>query len=336
MNLEGASTHAAGPAQTTWDARCKSYGFRYPCATMSVHDPSTSNPHSKAATLMIGSVPPGALNQGTIFSCATAERYPDRPVMGLVITARCDVSNDKAQVYNYVPVVHFDDWLLQDGARILADRVERASFGDLRNILQQLNMSTSILTTMCPSRILDVIFRARNAEKPVSQRCAQFEKACRRNEIARKLLKGESPVEAASALFSAERTECNKIIKELCQNAVADAYFLPRISTNDDQSGYVVLMREIHHIPKVLANAISNGMDYERYASIVKIDARIQGRMQMDIDSFALPTGVIKSPYVEHFLQRLTLLFSRIGVSDIEDETIKELQGRINSMEERT
>jgi hypothetical protein len=47
----------------------------------------------------------GLLSQGTIFSCASAEDYPDCLVHGLVITARCDIAQSKVPIFNYLPVV---------------------------------------------------------------------------------------------------------------------------------------------------------------------------------------------------------------------------------------
>ena len=53
----------------------------------------------------------GFLTQGTLFTCAAAEDYGGCNVHGLVITARCDVAQNKAAVFNYLPVVSLDDWV---------------------------------------------------------------------------------------------------------------------------------------------------------------------------------------------------------------------------------
>lgn len=42
----------------------------------------------------------GQLNQGSIFSCGQAERYPGCSVGGVVLTARCDLAQDKFNVLN--------------------------------------------------------------------------------------------------------------------------------------------------------------------------------------------------------------------------------------------
>ena len=44
----------------------------------------------------------GPMTLGTIFTCAVAGGYASRPVYGIVLTARCDISHDKALVVNYL------------------------------------------------------------------------------------------------------------------------------------------------------------------------------------------------------------------------------------------
>jgi hypothetical protein len=66
----------------------------------------------------------GAMTQGTIFSCAVAEDYRACTTRGLIITARCDVANDKVRTYNYLPVVPFSDWIWPAPRKLPRNEVE--------------------------------------------------------------------------------------------------------------------------------------------------------------------------------------------------------------------
>ena len=57
----------------------------------------------------------GEMTQGVVFAGAFADNYRNAPVWGICITARCDAAHDKAQVFNYLPIVRFEDWLVVDG-----------------------------------------------------------------------------------------------------------------------------------------------------------------------------------------------------------------------------
>lgn len=278
---------------------------------------------------MISNAAPGVLTQGTIFSCAIAEDYEDCAVHGMVITARCDITNDKAEVFNYVPVVKFDDWLRRDGVRILAQRVAKEAMGGLGNCLKQLEFAPSILNTTAPIDVLRGIFDADDATAKVKSRRAEFEKNCFRHQRAGACLSSSLDPAAASVLLAAEEAAAGKIIKELCQNAVAEAYFLPGVEPGEDCPGYVVLLREIRHIPRALAAGIVRGLDTASYAALCDSDPRNSGRISITGDDFSWPTGVVQSPFIEHLMQRLTLLFSRIGVTDVSDEIVRRLQARV-------
>ncbi len=51
------------------------------------------------------------LTQGTIFNCAYNSSYPDDETLGLIITARCDISKQRqGEFYNYIPAIPFNIW----------------------------------------------------------------------------------------------------------------------------------------------------------------------------------------------------------------------------------
>jgi hypothetical protein len=87
----------------------------------------------------------GKLDQGTIFTCARAERYHGVPVYGLVITARCDIDQQKYPVLNYIPVVSLVDWLGTDGFDLIQDKAERDSYGRIKNIFKSYDFAESLL-----------------------------------------------------------------------------------------------------------------------------------------------------------------------------------------------
>lgn len=77
-----------------------------------------------------------------------------------MITARCDAVNDKIRTYNYLPVVHFDDWMQRDGALILAEKAAADTKNSMKNVLKTVSLSRTILDSEEPRRILEVAFLA--------------------------------------------------------------------------------------------------------------------------------------------------------------------------------
>ena len=101
----------------------------------------------------------GQITQGTIYSAAAAENYFGFPTWGLCITARCDVAHEtKTEVFNYVPVVRYEDWLLVDGFRTLFNRIKAEHVGVLKSSLSQAKLSSSVLETYSPSVVVNKFF----------------------------------------------------------------------------------------------------------------------------------------------------------------------------------
>ncbi|WP_241843990.1 hypothetical protein [Klebsiella pneumoniae] len=70
------------------------------------------------------------LTQGTIFNCAYNSSYPDDETLGLIITARCDISNkDKVSFYNYIPAIPFNIWKEKELLPVLKKKI----YKDLRS-----------------------------------------------------------------------------------------------------------------------------------------------------------------------------------------------------------
>lgn len=281
---------------------------------------------------MITNPPPGILDQGVIFSCASAVDYDGCEVHGLIITARCDITNDKADVYNYLPVVRFEDWLWRDGARIICGRTERSAKEDMERALNNAGFSPSILSTQSPSHIYGVLFA--NATGKVKDQSKPFKNAAARMTVAEACSKAKYGRAETAKLFAQETSGTKRLAKELCQNAVAEAYYLKAVRPGQDCLGYVVLLREIQHVPRALAMAILKGLDNEGYEELGEEQPRVLGRLNIPKDDLALPVGMIPSPFIEHLLQRWALLFSRIGVEDISDAHICKLQIHISEIKD--
>jgi hypothetical protein len=126
----------------------------------------------------------GAIDQGTIFTCGCAEDYDGCTVHGLVITARCDIAQDKVPVFNYIPVVTLDDWLHRDGRVILSSRIERHHMGSLRNMLKNAGHADSILNVQAPRSVLKTLFPEEETGKKARKARQAFADAVEHYELA--------------------------------------------------------------------------------------------------------------------------------------------------------
>jgi hypothetical protein len=259
--------------------------------------------------------------QGTIFSCATAENYPSHFVSGLVITARCDAAQNKAPIYNYVPVVSLTDWIVADGGQIALERAIADNANSLKNILQQAGISDTLLVSKSPREIHDahLLQKAEQDRKWQSKSTSFLELAKIRDEF-RNAIDTDNRIEKQRLLTKSTKF-VDAVIRDLTGNKLLGYYLLRGVpNTHDDTvSDYVALLREIHHIPSPMAKRIARGLSKNEVAG----EHGVACPRFVHDDDCSMPVARLKSPWIEHLMQSLTMVFARIGVEDIDFLTVK-------------
>ena len=253
--------------------------------------------------------------QGTVFSCAYAEDYPETPSYGLVITARCDAAQDKTPIFSYIPVVPLDDWMLCDGASIAMDRVHAECLNTLRNHLKAASLSESLLETKTLDEIYESHFKPKESEKTWTTRCVKMKESIGTYVRNLQLRSLSSSREERRLHLVANTTKVDAVVKELSGNRLNGFYLLrnmPLLSGIEVNS--VALLREIHHIPTTLAREIVGGLVKDDWEA--RCDSTVRCPRFVASDDLAAPVAKLKSPWIEHVMQNFTMLFARIGVTD--------------------
>ena len=263
----------------------------------------------------------GQLNQGSIFTCARASRYPAVKVHGVVLTARCDLEQDKFNVLNYVPVVGLADWLEVDGFEILASRAASDLESRIESALKSIGLPKSIMLAQTPASILQHYIRTAAADKKVKASEQKFVELAERANKIEIWTKGFC-LEARDIFDECESLK-KQLIKELIHQRLTGYYFLPSITLGGETSGYVILLREISHLPRALALSIGSGLDATD--PILVENAEWSSYVDYCADDFAMPIAEITSPNVEHLLQTFSHLFGRIGLPDPDRAMIEAL-----------
>jgi len=281
---------------------------------------------------MIRALHPFEFTQGTIFSCALAEAYSGVPVFGLIITARCDAAQGKAEIFNYVPLVPLEAWMVREGTDIVAKRVAASARGSMRSALSEVGMSTSILENVELGEITKELSRGTSKQEKAA--AARFDKSVVILSAAEAIVSASERTETEALGYLESNEALSKsLIKELLTNGLADFHFLDKSQPGETCHGYVALLREIRFVSAKLAKAISKGVDYNEYKTIV--GARKMRSDELNIegpDDFSMPLAAVESPFIEFIMQRFTQLFSRIGVTDIPVERVRGVQEVIVSM----
>lgn len=272
---------------------------------------------------MIRAAKPDEFTQGTLFSCATAQAYQGSVVSGLIITARCDAAQDKTDIYNYLPVVDFDSWLFRDGTEILIKRLKADSDNSMRKALEDGGLHASIVDTLDHDLIEAELDRIETKQAKVI--AARFRKARHQlMEVAD--CEAKLIYEINKSLSANYINQSKSIIKELLSNSLIDFHYIEGCQPNEISDGYVIRLREVRLLPSVIVSSLRRGLDFD---GLNEISAQGDPGLSIERDEFAMPLGVIESPYIELIMQRFTQLFARIGVRDTPKNKLLSLQGKL-------
>lgn len=261
----------------------------------------------------------GRLTQGTVFCGGFAEDYRGLPVWGVVITARCDTTHEKVPLVNYLPLVRITDWLHSDGGFVLADRALESVRNDYRNLLRANNLAPSLIDVHSPQTVAQINFPApdqsdnsKKAQKQRADRSAALSFADHIERLQR--ISEAARIEPGELRYTINRhsSAAQKLLKELMSYQLAGYYYLPdlgRSTEHHSPDGYVVLLREIHHLPRSATRKLTDGL-------VRSTDSVGTRALTLDCFEIACPIAEIVSPWIEHLMQAFTNLFARIGIAD--------------------
>lgn len=258
----------------------------------------------------------GKLNQGSIFSCATADRYPDAAVHGLVITARCDMAQGKSPVMNYVPVVSFDDWMKIDGFEIARDRVEKRIRGEVVSLLKEWSIAPSVLLATDLPEVVRTYLDGLD-EKARRRATERGERVLQRYALLRNCNTGD-----VRTLADLDERIVHDIVKELMHYKLSGHYYIAGVLPEEPPACYVALLRESSFLPRDLAGAIAKGIAIESVE--YRKNPSWSRWLRVKEDDMAMPIGVLPSPHVEHLMQTFSMLFGRIGLPDTQPDHVDE------------
>lgn len=240
------------------------------------------------------------ISQGSLFNYAYSESHEDHEILGLIITARCDISNDKVRKYSYLSVIPFQIWRESELVFILKKRVLKSITNDIEVQLVNVGYSKNALKMYGPERLLEVLSKDKNIQKKLGIITNKIESY--------KLLNSAMTY---SDMFNSFEKEILKIVKDIVDNKSLEYHFL------DEVPGYgpcIINLREINHLDRVAVQCITDGIEFSTLSDQEKANLRsINTKFP---DGISLVIGLVQSPFIELVMQRFADLFLRIGVVD--------------------
>jgi len=248
------------------------------------------------------------MDQGYLFSGGRSELYVGKNVLGIIITPRCDIAHDKADEIHYLPVVDGSDWKATEFPEIFCTKLQSDTETAIEKKLASMEIPPSIVRQFIPEDVADILGAKNTPDKDVKQILKQIG-------ILRKIAdyRKNNDFSVFNQLLLDNVGTRKTIIKDIVEGRSTKYHILECGDTY-----YFVRLREIKRLQYSFFHRIGGGIHFD--------DLTDEDRNKNDIadlgqDDMIAPERVLKSPFIEHLVQRFMHGFSRIGVDDIDNKT---------------
>lgn len=228
------------------------------------------------------------LTQGIVFNAVPFQTYSG---YGAVVTAACDLANCKSRHVHYVAI--------SPAKKFFCENFCKSLIRDRLDLLCQNNGFDLEFIKMCITYGLS--FEAGKIKDDIELLLITYTN-CQGSCLAKGLI---------------EKSATSKI-SEIISDKIAHLYYFQDIGLGDN-SGYIADFHDIRHLHIDIAKQIVDGV-FENTEII-----NYKGSGLSSFDGSIIPIGIMPSPLREHFMQRFSHSFVRIGLPDIDKNAAERL-----------
>jgi len=256
------------------------------------------------------------LDQGTVLSGLRSDKYPGISCYGIVITASCDISNDKVAKLYFLTGVDAKRWFRTEYAyHQVYDVKIKKLFKPVEELCEQFSLDADAIRDFTPEEVRAVI----NVNLAQKTDRDQFER--RYQDYATYCRPGMDD-EARGQAIRQDTKPAVTFLKEIGKERILHFFYLPKAAYLKNSSlmddGLIVDLQEIDSISMQDARQITGlGID-----NLILIGAneeecvRLRSRYWLEgEEDFVGIEGEVVPPWREHLMQRFMRDFARIGLN---------------------
>lgn len=278
------------------------------------------------------------IDQGTIFYGLRSKKYPEVPSYAVIISARCDIANNKISKLYYLSAIDAHSWFCTShGFQCAFSQHISSCRTKLENYVSKYNLNAKLLESFDKESAITVL-SSNIPSKDLPKVLSGYEDLYN-------LVRTDADLDSRKALIrcfdAKKRANISNFLSDISSGRKYHYHFLPKkayTESEDKSSGLIVDLQEIGILSLEEAEAIySPGIDYQTLESETKIlgktylsgeDIRKKYWLETD-DDFVSEEGQLKSPWRELLLQRFALDFIRIGVDGSTNSDYERLASNI-------
>lgn len=261
--------------------------------------------------------------QGSIIQDIRSTKYNLIRCKGIVITARCDIAQEKISHFHCLSALSLEEWIYEVLFNKIYKNYRKSQKENLSKKLSNFHLDFDTIINYDLDNIKLILFANIKKTKEREKILDEIKKYIDYNNWG----KDDDHV-PKNHFLKLHREEVKCELKNLNNSKNAKYCFIPQnayIGNGIVNDGIVVDLQDIYQIPyEYVAKIDQLEMDYCTIKNIEERTSINQYFYFEDEKDFIIADEIIKSPEIEHLLQMFANVYSRVGVDNASQQQMEE------------
>ena len=262
------------------------------------------------------------LTQGTVITSIRSQKYKNQSCYGIIISARCDIANNKISKIYYLEAVSLEDWIVSEtGFKMITKSTLGNINSQIESILKKANLSWDTLKRFNKEDFETVVTNEIKKPSDLTKSIELFKKYREYNDCI-------TPFEERKILLQDNKKNLERTISDISNGKHSHFSYIPENALNSNiQHGLIVDLQEVDYFDMNTVNDLINcAIDNENLTLDKKTKEKYNNKFSLDIEpGYAIALCVVKSPWIEYLLQHFSNSFARIGVDNPDISSINQM-----------
>lgn len=268
--------------------------------------------------------------QGTIIENMRSGKYPGIRCKGIVISARCDLAQNKIKYFHCLMALPLEDWFFEVLFNDILEEKKKELFGKIKRYAEENNLDFDSLINMGIDKVEYILTQCVGDNKKVSKDVSIWISTWKTIEELSSEKKDRNHKNAYL------RNNAEKLVKSKMLHLYNSVYpkfaFVPVKAYSCNSSSVEGLVIDLQDIKQIDMNVKNDILDYKYDFTTYQGDRKEEINKLFFFENesdFVMADDIITSPWIEYILQLFAHSFIRIGVDNAFDYEIREYCNRI-------
>lgn len=262
------------------------------------------------------------LSQGSIFSSLRSMKYVNQHCFGVIISASCDIANEKIYKIYYLEALPLEDWIISnDGLNMIA----KEKISSLINLLKKYALHWETIKSFSVHDFEQVIRKELTSSKEINNAIGWFKDYIH-------YLDPLISFDQRKSIIKANENIIRKQVENISNGKHSHYVYIPNTAfDNDFQNGLIVDLQEVDYLEIEIAKDLLN-CEIDTLNTDLNTDRKARYNKKFYIDEepgYAMVVCNLKSPWIEYLMQHFSNAFTRIGIDNPPKSEIKDMIKKI-------